>query len=52
MAMAADGSMPIVRLEEVQLEAFGSVRILLETQDAAPVIADAINTIADHWLGR
>jgi hypothetical protein len=51
-AMPADGSMPIVRLEEVQLEAFGSVRILLETQDAAPVIADAINTIADHWLGR
>jgi hypothetical protein len=51
-AMPADGSMPIVRLEEVQLDAFGSVRIMLETQDAAPVIADAINTIADHWLGR
>ncbi|MGI9622070.1 MAG: SWIM zinc finger family protein [Acidimicrobiales bacterium] len=39
-------------LEEVQLDTFSAARIEIETVDMAPVFADAIETIADHWLAR
>lgn len=39
-------------LDEVQLDAFRRVRIPLEQVDAAPVFADAIDAIAEHWLDR
>lgn len=39
-------------LDEVQLDVYHHVRIPLERVDAAPVLADAIDAIADFWLGR
>ncbi len=51
-AMPPDGAMPVERLSEAQLDIYRTLAIMLETQDGAPAIADAIETIADHWLGR
>ena len=39
-------------LDVVPLDAYHHVRIMVETTDAAPVIADAFETITDHWLTR
>ena len=39
-------------LDEAQIDVYHHVRVPLERVDAAPVIADAIDTIADFWLGR
>ncbi len=39
-------------LAEVQLDAYGRVRIEVENVDLAPLLADALETIADHWLSR
>lgn len=50
-AMADEG--PLVGpLEEVQLDAYGAVRIEVENIDLAPVLDDALDAIADHWLSR
>jgi hypothetical protein len=51
-AMPPDGAMPVERLTEVQLDIYRRLAIMVDTHDAAPVIADAIETISDHWLGR
>ena len=39
-------------LEEVQFDAYGRARIVLENLDVAPVFADAMDAIAEHWLSR
>lgn len=51
-AMPDGVTSPIAPLEVVSIDPYRQVRIMLETLDAAPVIADAIESIADHWLGR
>ena len=50
-AMPDDGTL-VGPLEEVQLDAYGAVRIEVENVDLAPVLADALESIADHWLSR
>lgn len=50
-ALAEDVTL-IGPLEEVQLDAYGAVRIEVENVDLAPVLADALDAIADHWLSR
>lgn len=50
-AMPDDGVL-IGPLEEVQLDAYGAVRIEVENVDLAPVLEDALDAIADHWLSR
>lgn len=50
-AMPDDATL-IGPLEEVQLDAYGAVRIEVENVDLAPVLADALESIADHWLSR
>jgi hypothetical protein len=50
--MPSDGESPVRPLAEPPLEAFRTVRIMLENHDAAPVVADAIDTIAEHWQSR
>lgn len=39
-------------LEEIQLDAYAKVHIIVENVDLAPVIAAAIDAVADHWLSR
>ncbi len=39
-------------LEEPQLDPFGQSSIMIEDIDAAPVLAAAMEAIADHWLAR
>jgi hypothetical protein len=43
---------PVARLEQIQLGAFESVRVVVDGHDVAPVVTDAIETIADYWLTR
>ena len=50
-AMPDDGVL-VGPLEEVQLDAYGAVRIEVENVDLAPVLEDALGAIADHWLSR
>ena len=50
-AMPDDGTL-VGPLEEVQLDAYGAVRIEVENVDLAPVLEDALDAIADHWLSR
>ncbi|MEM7286396.1 MAG: hypothetical protein AAF480_08605 [Actinomycetota bacterium] len=50
-AMPDDGTL-LGPLEEVQLDAYGAVRIEVENVDLAPVLEDALDAIADHWLSR
>ena len=50
-AMPDDGVL-VGPLEEVQLDAYGAVRIEVENVDLAPVLEDALDAIADHWLSR
>lgn len=48
-----DPSSPLIGpLEEVQLDPFGGVRLVVENLDVAPVFASAIEAVADHWLSR
>lgn len=49
---APDAIAPPPPLEEVPLDAFRRVRIMVEQLDAAPVLADAVDTVAEHWLSR
>lgn len=51
-AMPDEPSGLVGPLEETQLDLFRRVRIALDQVDAAPVFADALDTIADHWLDR
>lgn len=39
-------------LDVAPLDAYDHVRIMVETTDAAPVIADALETITDYWITR
>ena len=39
-------------LAEVQLDAYGRVRIEVENVDLAPMLAEALEAVADHWLSR
>jgi hypothetical protein len=39
-------------LDERQLEAYRGMRIMVENLDVAPVLADALEAVADHWLSR
>lgn len=50
--MPVDGDLPIGPLDEAPLDAYHRVRIMLETHDAAPPLADAVDTIAEHWQTR
>ncbi len=49
LAAAIDPPEP---LDVVPLDAYDHVRIPVETTDAAPVLADALETITEHWVGR
>ncbi len=52
------GEMPTVAtdlvgpLDEVQLDAYGRARIPVEDVNAAEIIADALESVAEHWLKR
>lgn len=48
----ADMIDPPAPLDVVPLDAYHHVRIMVETTDAAPVIADALETITDYWITR
>jgi prophage tail gpP-like protein len=39
-------------LGEMQLDAYGRARIPVEDVNAAEVIADALESVAEHWLKR
>jgi hypothetical protein len=39
-------------LEQMQLDAYARVHLMVENVDAAPVLASAIDAVADHWLSR
>lgn len=39
-------------IDELQLGAYDRVRIAIDEADAAAVFADALESIADHWLNR
>lgn len=43
---------PPAPLDVVPADPYRHVRVMVETTDAAPVIADALETIADHWVSR
>ncbi|MFN3215132.1 MAG: SWIM zinc finger family protein [Acidimicrobiales bacterium] len=49
LAAAIDPPAP---LDVAPLDAYDHVRIMVETTDAAPVIADALETITDYWITR
>ncbi len=51
-AMPAELSDILGPLDEVQADTYSRARIPLENVDAAPVVADALDTIASYWLGR
>ncbi len=50
-AMTDDGDL-VGPLEERQLDAYSGVRIVVENLDVAPVLAEALEAVADHWLNR
>ncbi|MFV2039837.1 MAG: hypothetical protein ACC660_06300 [Acidimicrobiales bacterium] len=51
-AMPTESGALIGPLEELQLDAYGRVRIPLPNVDAGPVLGDAIEAIAEYWLAR
>lgn len=48
----ADMIDPPAPLDVAPLDAYDHVRIMVETTDAAPVVADALESITDYWISR
>ena len=51
-AMPDDVRQLLGPLEQMQLDAYAKVHLMVENVDAAPVLASAIDAVADHWLSR
>lgn len=47
-----DGADLVGPIDEPPLDAYDQVRLVVENLDVAPVIASALDAIADHWLTR
>lgn len=51
-AMPDDVRQLLGPLEHMQLDAYARMHLMVENVDAAPVLASAIDAVADHWLSR